>query len=191
MAGSAKEKDFDLIFRSLYEKCNHAVYKNIFKLVKDEQVTEDLFQEVFILLYQSLPTLDPLKSIEGWLFVVSYHKALAHLKSKVKESITYIENYDKYVSLKSFDEENTAIVEEQSAILSEALDCLSSRKKQAFTLIRYENKSLDEAANIMGLSQKSVEDYLKQATNDIKSIIKRQSLNTVHSVFLLIILSNL
>jgi RNA polymerase sigma factor (sigma-70 family) len=191
MAGYTEEKDFDSIFKSLYEKCNDAVYKNIFKLVKDEQVTEDLFQEVFILLHQNLPTLDPSKSIEGWLFVVSYHKGLAHLKSKVKESITYIENYDKYLSLNSLDEDSTAIIEEQSQILSEALDCLSSRKKQAFTLVRYENKSIDEAASIMGLSKKSVEDYLKQATNDIKSIIRRQSLNTGHTIFLLILLSNL
>jgi RNA polymerase sigma factor (sigma-70 family) len=191
MAGYVEEKDLDVMFKSLYEKCSDAVYKNIFKLVKDEQVTEDLFQEVFIILYQNLPTLDPFKSIEGWLFVVSHHKALAHLKSKVKESISYIENYDKYLSLNSPEEENTAVIEEQSVLLSEALDCLSFRKKQAFTLVRYENKSLDEAANIMGLSKKSVEDYLKQATNDIKSIIKRQSLNTGQTIVLLVILSNL
>ncbi|MEJ7558653.1 MAG: sigma-70 family RNA polymerase sigma factor [Pedobacter sp.] len=190
MAAFADDRDFDLIFKSLYEKCNDAVYKNIFKLVKDEQVTEDLFQEVFISLHQSLPTLDPSRSIEGWLFVVSYHKALAHLKAKVKTSITYIENYDDYLSLDSSYEESTTTLEDQSAILSEAVDCLSSRKRQAFTLIRYENKSLDEAASIMGLSRKSVDDYLKQATNDIKSIIKRQSIYTVHSL-LLVILSNL
>jgi RNA polymerase sigma factor (sigma-70 family) len=190
MAEYAEEKNFDLIFKSLYEKCSDAVYKNIFKLVKDEQATEDLFQEVFIVLYQSLPNLDPSKSIEGWLFVVSYHKALAHLKSKVRDSITYIENYDEYLSLNLLEEENTTVAEEQSAMLSDALNCLSPRKKQAFTLIRYENKSLDEAAEIMTLSKKSVEDCLKQATNDLKSIIKRRSLNGVHAIFLLLILSN-
>jgi RNA polymerase sigma-70 factor (ECF subfamily) len=40
-----------------------------------------------------------------------------------------------------------------------------------FRLCRYEGKSYDEVANILGISVTSVKDYLKQSTRFIKDYI--------------------
>ncbi len=170
LAGSLSEGSVEA-FRILYERYHQSVYANIFKIIKAPTLAEDILQEVFVALWQNRFRIKTDQSIAGWLFVVSYNKSCSLLKQKVKSSLYYVESYDSYDNVIHEDSIDEEMYATQLGIIEEAVNALSSRKKEVFKLCRFEGKPKEEVALIMGISPESVKDYLKQSNRAIKDYI--------------------
>lgn len=162
-------------FDALYQQYHQAVYINIWKIIKQQQGAEDILQEVFLALWENRHKLDADK-VAGWLFVTSYNKSLKHLKKYSKEKAVSFGEMP--LSSEGSQEgiwQEEAYVEEwyrlRASMIEDAVNHLPERKKQVFTLCRYEGKSCDEVARIMDISPVSVKDYLKQSTRFIKDYV--------------------
>lgn len=149
----------------MYHQYHQAVYANIWKIVKQHEAAEDILQEVFLALWERRMKLDAAK-IAGWLFVTSFNKSLKYLKRKERRQVPLI-------TMDLYQEEplNEALYTFRLSIVEEAVNHLPERKKEVFRLCRYEGKSYDEVACILGISVSSVKDYLKQSTRFIKDYI--------------------
>ena len=161
-------------FNTLYYQYHQAVFRNICRLIYKYEVAEDILQEVFIALWEHRLTLDPNKPVAGWLFVVSYNKAMTWLKNAVKEAReikNIIENSGKH--------EETPLKEqlytEQLKILNGAIEELPLRKKQVFTLCKLEGRSYEEAGSIMGISAETVKEYIKMSNRLIRRHINSEN----------------
>lgn len=162
-------------FAQLYETYANAVYANILRLVKRPECAEDLLQEVFTALWQNRLKLVDEKSIPGWLFVVSYNKSITFLKKKVKEAIESVDTYDQYLQLENEDVIDEDLYEQQIRMIHQAVEKLPKKKREVFKLCRFEGRSADEVAKIMGISSHSVKDYLKQSNRAIKDYIQNEA----------------
>jgi RNA polymerase sigma-70 factor (family 1) len=159
------------VFDEIYHQYHNAVYSNIYKLVRQEAVAEDILQEVFIALWENRRKLEATK-VAGWLFVTSYNKSVKYLKKKSRENaVPLSEGSPVYNTIQP--EEQVSEVQHRLRIsmIEDAVNHLPERKRQVFRLCRYEGKSLDEVAHIMNISPSSVSDYLKQANRFIKDYI--------------------
>src|SRR5689334_6078140 len=88
-------KDGDrLAFDELYWKYHQAVYRNIFKFAKDEDVASDILQDVFTALWDKRDRLDSGQSVSGWLFVVSFNQSVNYTRKKLKE-LSYLQTLPK------------------------------------------------------------------------------------------------
>ncbi|MFT3825330.1 MAG: sigma-70 family RNA polymerase sigma factor [Chitinophagaceae bacterium] len=158
------------MFDGLYRRYHQAVYANICKMVHEPQAAEDILQEVFLALWENRQKLDA-GQVAGWLFVVSYNKAATFLKKKLKEPAVLLhteELPEPFVSSESTDED---LYHLKLSIVEEAVSHLPARKKEVFRLCRFEGKSYDEVATLLGISVVSVRDYLKQSTQFIKKYV--------------------
>jgi len=162
-------------FAQLYDTYANAVYANILRLVKRPECAEDLLQEVFTALWQNRLKLVDEKSIPGWLFVVSYNKSITFLKKKVKEAIESVDTYDQYLQLENEDVIDEDLYEQQIRMIHQAVEKLPKKKREVFKLCRFEGRSADEVAKIMGISSHSVKDYLKQSNRAIKDYIQNEA----------------
>lgn len=161
-------------FDTLYHRFKQPVYANIFKMVKQPEAAEDILQEVFTALWENRRNLQTDKSVAGWLFVVSYNKALSFLKKKLKESSVVViqpELSENTVQEEPLDEE---LVNLQLSLIEEAVDQLPTRKKEVFRLLRFEGRSPEEVAGLLNISVSSVKDYLKQATRSVKDYVRNR-----------------
>lgn len=158
-------------FRSLYDRYNRSVYANILKIVKQPEYAEDILQEVFVALWEYRAKIKSNQSVGGWLFVVSFNKATTFLKKKLRESLDYIEEYTDYEDILPDEAVNEDHYLAQWMIVEEAVNALPARKKEVFKLCRFEGKTKEEVASMMGLSTVSVKDYLKQSNRAIKDYI--------------------
>lgn len=161
-------------FDALYHQYKQPVYANIFKLVKQPDAAEDIFQEVFLALWENRHTIHQDKSVAGWLFVVSYNKALSYLKKKLKESAVVTQRTDLPDTIAAEESLDEEIFVSQLSMIEEAVSQLPARKKEVFQLLRFEGKSSEEVAERLGISVQSVKDYLKQATRQVKRHIEEQ-----------------
>ncbi|GAA4777785.1 hypothetical protein GCM10023231_00240 [Olivibacter ginsenosidimutans] len=158
-------------FNDVYQKYSRAVYQNIMKIVKSSDHAEDILQDVFVTLWQKRETLDPKKSIGGWLFMVSYHKSITFLRHKIKEKLSHVESLEAFEQIaleETVDEEH---FEKQLAIIEEAVNRLSPRKRAVYRMCRFEGKTKEEVAERMGITPESVKDYLKQSNKAIRLYI--------------------
>jgi RNA polymerase sigma factor (sigma-70 family) len=157
-------------FDTLYHQYHQAVYANIWKMVKQDQAAEDILQEVFLAFWENRHKLDTGK-VAGWLFVTSFNKAARHLKNKWKENAVTFEEAGAYEQLAQEEGPNEELFQFRVSMVEDAVNHLPARKKEVFRLCRYEGKSYDEVASILGISSTSVKDYLKQSTRFIKDYI--------------------
>jgi RNA polymerase sigma factor (sigma-70 family) len=161
-------------FEEVYQQYHKAVYTNIFKVVKDNVLAEDVFQDVFMTLWEHLTTKDEKQSIASWLFVVSHNKAKACLKKRISESLIFVDNYTAYENKLEYLAEDKLKTEEQLIIIQNAVQHLSARRKQVFTLNKFEGKSVDEIAEQLSTTPATVKEYLKQSVRLVRSHIVKE-----------------
>lgn len=158
---------FDAIYRRYYR----SVYANIFKLVKNAHYAEDILQDVFVSLWQNRFKIRSDRSVSGWLFVVSYNRALTFLKREIRRSEEYVESYEPFESSLADEEPDESVLTMQLNALEEAVESLSTRRREVFRLCRFEGKTNEEAATMLNLSTETVKDYLKHSTKAVKAYI--------------------
>ncbi|QHV98147.1 RNA polymerase sigma-70 factor [Spirosoma endbachense] len=162
-------------FDAFYHQYKQPVYANIFKLVKQPDAAEDILQEVFLALWENRYIIHQDKSVAGWLFVVSYNKALSYLKKKLKESTVVTQQTDLPETTVAEEPLDEDFFVSQLSMIEAAVSQLPARKKEVFQLLRFEGKSYEEVAERLGISVQSVKDYLKQATRQVKKHIEEQN----------------
>lgn len=157
-------------FNTLYEKYCDPVYRNILKLVKNDDDAEDILQDVFVSLWENRHRLRG-RSLSGWLFIVSHNKAMDHLKKKVHVSLDQYGWVEQIADAPTDGPEKEAMYMQQLNMVIEAVGALPKRKKEVFRLCRLEGYSKDDVALMMGISYQSVTDYLKQSNKAIREYI--------------------
>jgi len=157
-------------FSRLYHAYQHRVYANILKIVKQPSFAEDVLQDVFVSLWENRHKLTD-ESIAGWLFVVSHNKAMDCLKRSLKLSIEYVDNYDLFEDVALEEERDESTYLSQVRMMKEAVNALPKRKREVFKLCRFEGKSKEEVASLLGISPSSVGDYLKQSNKAIRDYL--------------------
>jgi RNA polymerase sigma factor (sigma-70 family) len=158
-------------FDALYAKYHHAVFANIFKLVRQQEAAEDVLQEVFAALWVNRKKIDRDKSVGGWLFVVSYNKALKFLNKAVKDKIVNDTEISAEIADVPDDDEQ---VEYQFNLINEAIANLPPQKKWIFTLCKLEGLTYEEAARVAGISPQTVKEYVSAASKFVKAYSLRQ-----------------
>ena len=151
-------------FNEIYQKYFHPVYCNALKIVREVPIAQDVLQEIFITLWEKRHTIDPEKSLAGWLFILSYHKSINILRKKLRESLLYKELQAP---------EGDTLEEElkfgaQWKIVENALSCLSPQRRRVFELCKLQGKTYEEAAIELRISKYTVKEYLSAAIVSIK-----------------------
>lgn len=180
-------------FEVYYLRYHQAVFKNIRKLIADQQESEDILQEVFITLWQKKHQLTIEHSIAGWLFSTSYFKSLEQLKKRVSSNIQVLTNAHAELHFESFENINKEIEHtEKVKKLSLAIEQLPPQKKIAFTLSKLEGKSYEEIASALNISVDTAREYVKAASKLLRQSISSNQLatNTLAFVAFTIIFEN-
>jgi len=167
-------------FDALYWKYHKSVYANILRIIKDPDISKDILQDVFVTLWIKRATLNPGKSIAGWLFTISHRKCIDHLRLTVikpllLEEITIAEDPD--------DCKKKIEQEKQLELLQQAISDLSPKKRKVFELCKLNGKTYEETARELNISKHTVKEYLTAAVTHIKNNIHHQSQSLI-SIFL-------
>lgn len=170
-------------FDRLYQKYHQAVYRNIFKLTKDDDVSRDILQDVFITLWEKRSGIKPDQSVSGWLFVLSFNRSVSYLRQKLKENV--VVNNLRFTETEP-DNDHISIINDQYYLLYEAINKLSPQKKKVFTLCKLEGRTYEEAAEKLNISKHTVKEYLGNALVSVKNHINEHKgeWNTVSVLFL-------
>lgn len=155
----------------MVENYQQMVVNTCFGMLHDRDDANDIAQEVFIEVFNSIDKFRLDAKISTWLYRIAVNKSLNFIRDNKKRSLFQrIEavfagrNYTDSTSGLSSDEPDTNLQEKQkSAIVHKAIDSLPENQRIAFTLNKYEDLSYKEIAEIMALSLSSVESLMHRA----------------------------
>jgi RNA polymerase sigma factor (sigma-70 family) len=162
-------------FKQIVESTQGLVYNTALGIVQNPEDAEDVAQEVFVQLYESINSFKGESKLSTWLYRVTISKSMDHLrKKKRKKRFAFVQSLfganDQLIHDPpdfvhpgvSFDNK------EKSKELFKAIDKLPEKQKVAFTLNRIEGLSYQEISDIMKLTVASVESLLHRARKNLR-----------------------
>jgi RNA polymerase sigma factor (sigma-70 family) len=175
-------------FNDIYLRYHLPIYKNVLKLLKDPEEAENMMQEVFVTLWEKRMTLDPLKPVANWLFVVSYNKSKNHLKKTLKEALAFKQVENDFQNVEQVD---PYLKEVSLQLIGEAFLNLSPQKKKVFDLCKIQAKTYEETAHELNISKYTVKEYLSIAIKNIRTYVEQHPNNHLISVYIIFVLKRL
>ncbi len=168
-----KEGDEDA-FRNLVEKYQDKVYNTCLGFVKNTGDADDLAQEVFIEIYESIPQFEGKSALPTWIYRIAVNKSLEFLRRARRKKRYGILNRlfigdDARWPVSDYDHPGIqAENREKARILYAAIERLPENQRVAFTLHKLEGLSYDQIAGVMEKSISSVESLMHRAKNNLK-----------------------
>ncbi|MDL2255894.1 RNA polymerase sigma-70 factor [Parabacteroides sp. OttesenSCG-928-G06] len=153
-------------FAILYEKYWQQVYNFCNLYLTGRSVAEEVVQEVFIKVWESRDFIRENDNIRGFLFIITRNLIFNQHRKSVNE-------YFYKMTLLSAMENGYDMEEEiEARNLSEYIDQLIAelppRRKEIFNLSRKEFKSYKEIAELLQISEKTVENQIGEALKYLK-----------------------
>ena len=166
-------------FEQLMQRYDRKVFSLAASYVHSSDDAKDIFQEVFLRVYKSLPQFELRSEFSTWLYRIATNVCLSH-RSRAKrhrhQSLSGEADEEDGVShgvtpVADDDVHSSAVEGELHAHIKEALIELSPRQRLVFLLKHYEEFKVREIAGMTGLSDGAVKKYLFEATNKLRTVL--------------------
>jgi RNA polymerase sigma-70 factor (ECF subfamily) len=172
-------------FKQLVENHKNKVINTCFGFVHNRADAEDIAQDVFVEVYQSVNSFNEDSSISTWIYRIAVNKSLDFIrKSKRKKrwaELTRINLDSKNETDHWFTDDNNPQLTlenlERIKILNAAIDTLPQNQRAAFTLHKYEDLSYKEVAEILNTSVSSVESLMHRAKINLQQKLEKYYLS--------------
>jgi len=166
-------------FKEIVESSQGLVYNTALGIVQNPEDAEDVAQEVFVQLYESIKSFKGESKLSTWLYRVTVSKAMDHLRKKKRKK--------RFAFVQSLFGANEELVhdppdfvhpgvnldnKEKAKELFKAIEQLPEKQKIAFTLNRIEGLSYQEISEIMKLTVASVESLLHRARKNLRKYLE-------------------
>jgi len=162
-------------FEKLYFENYAYLCQSIYRFVRDEEITKDIVQDVFLKYWQKIYELRITESPKSYLLKACIHQALNYLKER--ERRLNRENAFAVDTTKSPDPSSQPDTKyeaaETSSTIQESIDQLPPACRNAFLLSRYEEKSYKEIASLLNISVNTVEKHIGKALKILREVLKR------------------
>jgi RNA polymerase sigma factor (sigma-70 family) len=168
-----------LALKEFLEQYQERVYNTALSFVKDVSDAEELAQDVFLTVWNSISGFKGESALSTWVYRITVSKSLDLIRSRQRKkrfafltSLTTIRNEIKYHPVNwvhpGILQENA----EKAAYLFSAIDQLPDNQKVAFTLSKLEQLSQKEIAEVMQIKEGAVESLLQRAKQNLKKYLE-------------------
>lgn len=162
-------------FRGLVELFQQRVYNTSMGLLRSESEAEDITQEVFIEVFQSIGKFKGEAKLSTWIYRITVTKSLELMRYKKRKKrfapILGLFNSDGEQMVEPPDFVHPGVKLEQkenAAMLFGAIDRLPESQQTAFTLHKIQGLSYQEISGIMDTTLSSVESLMHRAKSNLK-----------------------
>lgn len=168
-----------LAINELYRRTSGKAYFVARRILSDEDQIADILQESYVKAFSRLSTLENTEKFQGWLDTIVINKCKDYLKQKKPLLFTELENgsddtgeLDFEDTKAEFSPEASVDYNETKRLIGEMIEHLPEDQKMCLLLYYYEERSINEIAQIMDCSVNTVKSRLYYARKNIKSQVE-------------------
>ena len=167
------------IYSDFVKSFSSKIYNTALGILQSKEDAEEVAQDVFIKIFQSIEQFDAKSSLSTWVYRITTNKALDALRNKKRKS-----PWSVFVNFfgDSGELEHTAVdfvhpgvlleQQENAKILFKAIEKLPDRQKAVFVLHKVEELSYQEIADTLELSLSAVDSLMSRARANLKEHLK-------------------
>ncbi len=168
----------DKIYREvLLKRLNPLIYKNIYKYYSPSNpLVEDLVQEGYIIILQSLKDYDEKRNVHFLQYVKIrlYYFYKNHYKKNIKHvtlSIDYLDNVGKEIKAKDFEQITAIILEEENDELYKCINKLSENEQTILNLFYFQSLSIQQISDKLNLKYNSIVNMKMKAVKRLRKMM--------------------
>ena len=161
------ESAMDLLFRRHYK----SICRSVYRILKDNNLAEDIAQEVFLGLWKKRDKLKITTSVQAYLKRTAVNKSLNFIRDQKikfddeeKMPVQYNNQSTSQQKLEADDLQN---------LINDSIDLLPEKCRLVFTLSRFEEMTYQEIANELNISIKTVENQISKALKFLRKALKQ------------------
>ncbi len=150
-------------FEEVYERYAGELYPFILSKVKVKEITEEIIQDIFISLWENKDSLEIHTSLKSYLFSAAKYKVLNYIRSE-KVYKKYALHFALFL-VEHYQNSGETLLElhDLEAEIEKIISKLPERCRDAFRMSRMEDMDLDEISEKMGISKRTVENYITRS----------------------------
>ena len=159
--------DDQLAYKELFLSLYPALFSFTSAIIKSKPAAEEIISDVFIKIWEKRQDLDLIVNLKVYCYVIAKNLSLNYLEKQKRITTLNIEDFSDTLSDVFIDPEQLMITSEMMERIKVAVDALPARCKMIFSLVKENDFKYKEAAEIMNISIKTVENQLAIALKKI------------------------
>ncbi|MBL7699100.1 MAG: sigma-70 family RNA polymerase sigma factor [Chitinophagaceae bacterium] len=164
---------FDELF---YANWDH-VYSAALYMTKSPEMADDIAQETFLLLWKERQNISRIKNLKGFLYThVKFQVHKVFRRMKVEDAFALYLNHKLSLSNEVPEQETSLALKDIESSLQKGIEQLSPQQKRAFTLSREHGLTHEDISKLMGVSKKTVKDYIVRSLAFLRPYIDHYGL---------------
>ena len=160
-------------FAELVNKYQKPVHTLAWRKIGDFHIAEDITQDTFLKVYQSLHTLKDPNQFSGWLYVITANLCATWLRKKriqtqplegTETTMIQEDAYSRHVT----EERSRTAAEAQREVVKKLLAKLQESERTVMTLYYLGEMKVEEISRFLGVSASTIKSRLRRARNRLK-----------------------
>lgn len=162
-------------FAVLVDRYKNMIFTLALKMVKNREEAEEVAQDTFIKIYNSLSKFKGDSKFSTWTYKIAYNTCLDRLKkSKKEENNISIDEFSSHL-IKTMDNALSALEDkERKQTIQNCLNLLPRDDNFLLTLFYFDDQSLEEIGKIMDISANNAKVKLFRGRQKLAVILKKQ-----------------
>ena len=151
-------------FAELYSRYSRGIYAYCYRILSNQQVAEDIFQETFLCFLESTEQERKMTNIQAFLLRIARNLCLNANRER-RSSVLSLDDINLGV------EDNRVERSEIAKLIISALDVLTQDYKEAVVLQLYNEMSYQEISDFLGLPVSTVRNRITRGKQKIREIL--------------------
>jgi RNA polymerase sigma-70 factor (family 1) len=171
---------FETMFRENWDM----VYFISFAMVKSKTMAEDIAQDVFLSLWESRQKISEVQNVKAFLNTVTKFTVLKRLRRiKVEEAFKQYQAYRSFLNITIANQEDILMVKHINNSIQKGISELPPQQQRVFKLSREQGLSHKEIGETIGVSKKTVKDYIVRSLAFLRQRLESESLIFIALMF--------
>ncbi len=157
-------------FTALYHRHGRKLHAHLLRMIKSEETASEVFQEIFMKIWERRERIDPDKSFGAYLYRIAENKVYDHFREMAREK-RLADDLTVTMNASYIDTEDLMNYDERFRLMNEAIGKLPPVRKQIYMLSKIDGKSYEEIAVQMSISTATVNDHIVKANRFLKRLL--------------------
>ena len=171
-----------MTFNDIYFEHHKMVFNLALQYVQNVEDAEEISQDVFVKIYESLNSFKNKSSFKTWIYRITINQSLDFIKAKNSQKRSFLSNVfslnDDKIKFETSHFNHPGIELEQKEAtqkIFEAINKLSDNQKTAIILLKIDGKTQNETAEIMNLNVKALESLFQRAKKNLEILLNQKN----------------
>jgi len=169
-------------FGGLVDAHKNMIYTVCIRMLTSEADAEEAAQDVFVKAYRSIGSFQAKSKFSTWLYRIAYNHCISVIRKKVKMIDLVGEIPEGEIDEGEMNGLESISAEERSKYLKIAIESLAETDAVVVTLFYYDELSLEEIADVTGLSSSNIRIKLHRSRKKMYQVICENLKTEVSSI---------